>query len=360
MAQQSYRNGNGNGDRDFTVKVWKATAIVALVVVLLWILKVSFNVLLLILAGVLIAVFFRGLADLIHRRLHVPQKGSLAISITGTLALVVLFFLFAGSRIGQQAEELSRTLPSGIESLKQQVSKSPMGQKALERASSPESQKRLMAVARTFFHSSFGALGDIYVVLFLGIFFTVAPGVYVKGMLRLVPPGGRPRAEDVADKLGLTLKKWLKGQLFAMLVVAVLTAIGLLVMGVPIAFTLALIAGLLNFIPNFGPLIAMVPAILVALVLGPDKALMVAGLYIAVQVVESNFITPQIQKKMIHLPPALIIIAQLFMGVLTGGWGLVLATPLTALLLVLVQELYVKRLEEGPPEKSSTTKFTGA
>lgn len=109
------------------------------------------------------------------------------------------------------------------------------------------------------------------------------------------------------------------------------------------AFTLAIIAGLLNFIPNFGPLIAMAPAVMVALMQGPTTALLVAGLYIVVQVIESNFITPQVQKRLIELPPALIIIAQLLMGVLTGGWGLLLATPLMAILMVLVQELWVKK-----------------
>jgi len=116
-------------------------------------------------------------------------------------------------------------------------------------------------------------------------------------------------------------------------------------MGVPMAFTLALIAGLLNFIPNFGPLIAMLPAVLVAQMQGSTTALLVAGLYILVQVLESNVITPQIQKKLINIPPALIIIAQLFMGVLTGGWGLLLATPLMLIIMMVVQELYLKKQE---------------
>ena len=104
---------------------------------------------------------------------------------------------------------------------------------------------------------------------------------------------------------------------------------------------LAIIAGLLNFIPNFGPIIAMIPAVLVALMQGPGTAAIVAGIYILVQVTESNFITPMIQQKLVNIPPALIIIAQLLMAPLTGGWGLVLATPLMVILIVLVKELYV-------------------
>ena len=143
------------------------------------------------------------------------------------------------------------------------------------------------------------------------------------------------------SKVGENLQKWLKGQLFAMFVVFVLTSIGLLILGVPMWLALAIIAGLLNFIPNFGPIIAMIPAVLVALMQGPGTAAIVAGIYILVQVTESNFITPMIQQKLVNIPPALIIIAQLLMAPLTGGWGLVLATPLMVILIVLVKELYV-------------------
>ena len=127
-----------------------------------------------------------------------------------------------------------------------------------------------------------------------------------------------------------------------MLVVFVLTSAGLLILGIPLWLVLALSAGLLNFIPNFGPLIAMIPVVLVALMQGPTTAAIVAGLYILIQVVESNFITPMVQQKLISIPPALIISAQLLISPLTGGWGLVLATPLMLITLTLVQELYIK------------------
>lgn len=101
-------------------------------------------------------------------------------------------------------------------------------------------------------------------------------------------------------------------------------------------------AGLLNFIPNFGPLIAMIPAVLVAFMQGPSTAAIVAGMYILIQVIESNFITPMVQQKLISIPPALIISSQLLISPLTGGWGLVLATPLMLIIMILVQELYIK------------------
>jgi predicted PurR-regulated permease PerM len=268
-----------------------------------------------------------------------------AISIIGSLLLLIGFLWFAGTRIQQQAEQLRKTLPSAIGNLKQQLSQSTVGQQVLQRVTSGESAKKATSVAQSFFRSTFGVLGDIYVVLFLGIFFTAAPKTYVNGFLKLIPPNGKGKGTHVVNAVGTSLSKWLKGQLLAMLVVAILTAIGLLIMGVPMALTLALIAGLLNFIPNFGPLIAMIPGVLIALMQGPTTALLVAGLYILVQMLESNVITPQIQKRLINIPPALIIIAQLLMGVLTGGWGLVLAMPLMVIVITVVEELYVKPME---------------
>jgi predicted PurR-regulated permease PerM len=327
----------------FSKKVWTATAIVALVVILILLLKTIFSVLLLILAATLIALYFRGLAGLIHRKLHVPEKGSLAISVIGSLLLLIGFFWFAGSRIEQQVNELSNSLPSAIEKGKQQLNESSIGKQILQKTKSGDSFSKASAVLKNFFRSTFGVLGDVYVVLFLGIFLTLSPRTYTGGFIKLIPPKGKSEAEEVINKLGSSLTKWLKGKIFSMFIVFVLTAIGLVIIGVPMWLVLALIAGLLNFIPNFGPIIAMVPAVLIALMQGPTTALIVAGLYILIQMLESNLITPQIQKKLIDIPPALIILAQLVMGVLTGGWGLLLATPLMLILMILVQELYIKK-----------------
>lgn len=332
-------------EKSFNQKVWTAAAIVALFVVLIWILKITFNVLLLLLAGALIAIYFKGLAGLLEKKLKFPKKLSLPFAIVVSLALLGLFLWFAGSSIQKQVSELSQTLPAAIETFKQKLNDTTIGKKILEQVTAGGNFQKASGMAQTFFRSTFGVLGDLYVVLFLGLFFTASPSAYTKGFLKLVPTKAKPEAENVINKMGLRLTKWLKGQLFAMLIVASLTITGLLIMGMPMAFVLGLIAGLLNFIPNFGPLIALVPALLIALMQGQSTALMVAALYISVQVLESNFITPQIQQKMISIPPAMVIIAQLFMGVLTGGWGLVLAMPMLVVIMVLLQELYIRKQE---------------
>lgn len=326
----------------FPQKVWITGSIFAFIVVILLLLKATFSVLLLILAGTLIAVFFRGLSSFIERKTKRNASLSLAISVIGTLLIITVLFWLIGAKVQSQITQLSDTLPSSVQNAKEQLNNSSIGQRIVQNMSSPKAK----AVASTFFKTTFGVLGDVYVVLFIGIFFTVSPQLYKKGIVQLVPIQGRQKADDVLNKLGDSLKKWLKGKLFAMLVVFILTSIGLLIIGVPMWLSLALIAGILNFIPNFGPLIAMIPAVLVALLQGPATAGFVAGLYILVQVTESNFITPAVQKKLINIPPALIIIAQLLVGTLTGGWGIILATPLMIIVMILVQELYIKNISE--------------
>ncbi|MEJ7681813.1 MAG: AI-2E family transporter [Segetibacter sp.] len=284
-----------------------------------------------------------GLSGLIERKTKWKQGICLTIATLGTLLLIVLLFWLIGAKVQSQITELSDTIPATVQNAKEQLNKNPLGQKVVQKISSPKAQENARSVVQTFFKTTFGVFGDIYVVLFMGIFFTVSPELYKNGFVKLVPKRGRAKAEDVLNKTGDNLKKWLKGKIFAMFVVFVLTAVGLVIIGMPMWLVLALIAGILNFIPNFGPLIAMIPAVLVALMQGPSTAAIVAGLYIAVQVSESNFITPMVQKKLINIPPALIIIAQLLISPVTGGWGLVLATPLMVIIMVVVQELYIKR-----------------
>ncbi|MDQ6757477.1 MAG: AI-2E family transporter [Bacteroidota bacterium] len=330
----------------FTQKVWIGGTIIALIIILLLFLKATFSVLLLILAGALIAIFFRGLSGLICRKTKWKENICLLVSVIGTLLLIAALSWLIGAKVQSQVTQLTETLPATIEKAKAALSESSIGKKIVEKISSPQSMKKAQGIMSTFFKTTFGVLGDIYVVLFIGMFFTVSPDVYKKGIVKLIPKNGKKEGENILNKLGENLSKWLKGKIFAMFVVFILTAIGLAIVGLPMWLVLAIIAGLLNFIPNFGPLIAMIPAVLVALMVSPVTAAIVAGMYVVIQVLESNFITPLVQQKLISIPPALIIIAQLLISPLTGGWGLVLATPLMVIIMILVQELYIKNQDK--------------
>jgi predicted PurR-regulated permease PerM len=338
-------------ERSFQKKVWTATGIVALVVVVLLLLKAIFNVLLLVFFAVLISVYFHSLKRLINDKTRLSEKASLGVSIGGSILLLAGFFWLAGDQISTQSEEIAREFPAMVEKVRADLEAHNLGQKLVDRVQKEGEGENMQQFIQRFFSGTFGVLGDLYIVIILTLFFTSDPRLYVNGILKMVPARSRKDADELLDRLAWTLGKWLKGMLVAMLFVAVLTAIGLFALSIRTALVLALLAGLLNFIPNFGPLIAAVPALLIASLEGPTIVLIVFALYVVTQVVESTVVQPQLQKKLIHMPPALIIIAQLTMGVFSGALGLILATPLIAVLMIVVEELHVKRQDEKAREE---------
>lgn len=333
----------GSERLSFSKKIWIASGIFAFVVIFIWFLKVTIAVLLLIMAGALVSIFFHRLAGLIQKYMKFSPTISLISSILTTFLFVVLLFWFIGAKIQEQFQELSATLPATIEHAKEQIRNTQIGARIISENESMMSTQNIFSFARQFFATGFGVLGDLFVILLISVFFTISPRLYVNGLIALIPPDGKSQARSLMDKIGNTLGNWLKGQIIAMFIIIILTFIGLTIIGIPMALALALIAGFLNFVPNFGPLIAMIPAVLVGLLQSPATAMIVAGLYLLIQALESNLITPYIQNKLIQLPPALILIGQLLMGTLMGAMGIILATPIVALIMVVVQELYVKK-----------------
>jgi len=336
-----YRSG-------FTNKIWVAGGILSLIIVVLLLLKTLFGVLLLTLAGMLMAIYFHGCAGLLNKWLHIPYKLSVFLSVLLNIILLTGFFWFVGARLQQQVAQLSETLPRTISHAKDWLNQYPAGAKALDYLSSTGDSDKTFSVAKKFFSSSFGILSDAYIILLLGLFFTAGPGIYKKGCIKLLPPQAKDKAAHLLAKMHEVLKNWIKGQLFGFLFIAVLTGIGLWIIGMPLILTLALFAGLMNFIPNFGPVIALVPAFLLALMQGTTTAIIIVALYTGIQVVQSAVTQPLIQKKMISLPPALVIFGQVAMGLLAGFWGVLLATPVIAILMTVINELYV---DQQPGDK---------
>ncbi len=330
----------------FVQKVWIVCSILALVVTLLLLFEATFNVIILIFASVLIACYFRGISSFIKNKTGWKQAITLTISIGGTFLIFAGIFWIAGATISNEAERIEEKLPGMVEEVKGLFSESGAGQEGIAKFEEWRDSGKFGTFVSRLFNSTFGYLGDFLIIIVIGIFFTSAPNLYINGIVQLVPPGQRDKAEDVLVKLASGLKKWLAGRFLAMLAVFILTSIGLIIIGVPMWLTLAFIAGLLNFIPNFGPIVASIPAILIALSISPTTAAIVAGLYLVVQLLESGIINPMAQKKLVKLAPALIIISQLLVGAMTGIWGVILATPLVLMVIILVRELYVKPMNE--------------
>lgn len=327
----------------FRSKVWITTGIVTLTIVVFLIFKTLFNLLLLVVAGVLLCVYFHGFASIIARKIKTGKTLSLILSITINLILIGLFIWFVGARLSSQIDQLSDTLPQTLENAKTWVSNQPMGPKIIDYATNSVDSGKASSTIKGFFSSTFGIISDLYIVILLAMFFTATPNVYRRGFIHLIPSEGKEKAAKLWDKINRLLRNWLKGQIFGFFFIAVLSGLGLWALGMPLILTLALLAGLLNFIPNFGPIIALVPAILLALMEGPQTALLVFGLYTLIQIIQSAVTQPLIQKKMVSVPPGLLIFGQIGMGTLAGFWGVLLATPVVAIAMTLVNKLYVDK-----------------
>lgn len=338
-------------------KVWQTMGIVALLVSAILIARVAFNVLLMILAGSLIATYFHGLGDMIERRTKMGRRWAMLISVLGTFIIISVLLWFMGTKIQQQINELSATLPGTVHNLKAKLAQTDIGRKLLESVNN-NGDGKMMATAQSFFSTSFGVLGDVYIILFLGIFFTTNPSIYKDGILLLVPPSRKKMGHHIMDRISLSLKGWLKGMMVSMVLVAIMIGTGLTILHIPVALVLGLITGILELVPTLGSVIAMVPGTLLGLTVSTNTAILVAIVYIVSQTITSNIVNPLIQKKMINLPPALTLISQLIMGSVSGALGVIMAVPLLAITVILVDELYVKKIHHIPEEKGKlvTTK----
>lgn len=320
-------------------------AIAVGVVALLWMLGPIVEIVLLGFSGLLFAVFLQGCGAWLAKRLHVPEKLGVAAACFLGVGLMVLMGFLAAPAVAKQIDELSGELPKAAERSLASLERYDWGKALIERTKklgdalgSSESMSRAGGILST----TLGAFGGFVVFVFLGLFMAFEPDLYRRGVLRLVPVSKRDRASLLLSEMGSTLQRWLAGKLLAMVVIGVLTWLGLLLLDVPLGLTLALVAAVLSFVPNFGPILAAVPAVLLGLLDSPSQALYVGLLYVAVQTVESYILTPLVQKKTVSLPPALTLLGQMIMGVVAGGIGVVVATPLTAIFLVLTKRLYVE------------------
>jgi predicted PurR-regulated permease PerM len=193
------------------------------------------------------------------------------------------------------------------------------------------------------------AVGGSVVVLFLGLYFAAEPRLYLKGMLKLVPKSAEQRGGEVLCRTGEQLRHWLFGKLSLMAFVGISTSIGLWWLNMPLILSLATLAALLDFIPNIGPIISAVPALLIAFTKGPVTALEILVLYVAVQVIESYILQPLVQKRAVSLPPSVTLLSQVLVGSLFGSLGLILATPLTVAGLTMLNMLYVEDILKKRP-----------
>ncbi len=197
---------------------------------------------------------------------------------------------------------------------------------------------------------------SLLIVFFMSIYFVADPGTYQRGMIRLVPRFYRVRAKEIIDRIEQSLRRFLQVQVVIMLLTGLSTGLAMFFMGVPLAGALGTITFLFSFVPNFGPLVALVPILGVVIINAPAKILLVVAVFYALQLLINQFIAPLMVGQETNMPPVVIILAQVLAGVFFGFLGLLLSVPLAAIVVVLIREIYIrdilgdKELERASPE----------
>jgi predicted PurR-regulated permease PerM len=296
-------------------------------------------------AGVLLGVFLSALADWLRRHSRLPYGWSLAVVVLGLCAVAVGTGWLLSNRVAAQLGQLLRQLPESLERARHELARYPLGQFLLDQA--PQALQwgnwaSILPKAGGLITSLTGLLEAVIVILVVGIFGAAEPDVYKAGLSHLVPPANRPRAREAVDAVTFTLRGWLVGQVFLMAAIGLTTGVGLWLIGVPFALALGVIAGILEMIPYLGAWLSAIPAGLMAFTVSPWHLLMVAILYLGIHILEGYVLLPLVQRRVVHLPPALTLTAQVLLGNLFGLLGLLVAAPLTAATVVLVKMLYVE------------------
>lgn len=308
------------------------------------------DVVMLVFGATVLAVALRALADRLHRHVRVPARLAVPAAVLLVAAVLVAAGASMGAPLAEQLARLREQLPAALEALRGWLASRPLGLRVLEawgelarHATEDVAWSRLLGVAGL----TLNALGSLVLMVLVAIFLAASPGPYRDGMVRLVPVPHRDRVRAALDACQDALRRWLLGQALSMLFVGLSTAVTLAVLGVPLAAAVGLLAGLMAFVPFFGAIAAGVLSVLLAFAEGPRTALYAAVAFLAIQQIEENVLMPFVQRWAVELPPVLGLVAALVFGLLFGLPGVLFATPLMVVAMVLVQRLYVEAVLEA-------------
>jgi predicted PurR-regulated permease PerM len=350
-----------------------ATVAFAVLVLFTWYYAAT---LFLIFAGVLLGVALNAITAMLGQLVRLPHALRLTIVCLVLAALLSGAIFLGGTTVAQQATALSDTIKSQLVSVRAfledhgiDTSYFDLGNPGASQASSTpatpgtatthslpgagalaSSGGAIVSQTLKLLLGTVSAVGNFFIVLFLGLTFAAQPGVYRKGLLYMAPARHRARTTVIVDRIGETLERWLIAQIITMFAVFLVTWIGLAIIGIQSSFILGIQAGLLAFIPTVGALLAGVIVVLASLASGWVAAASAFVLFLGVHALESYILTPIIQRQALDIPPATLFAFQILLGVVFGIWGLALALPLMAIAKVMIDHF---KAGGAPPEAAA-------
>ncbi len=304
--------------------------------------------------AIVLATVLRAMVVPLARVTHWSERVSLGVVLVALILMFGMLFWLFGRQAAQQFAEMHERLPVAAEKFKAWLAESELGRMVIDGIKQAAQGSDSLSNAGAVLAVAVGGVGNLLVIVFAGIYFAADPVMYRNGALRLLPPSRRRQVGRALADAGGALHHWLIAQIAIMFAVGVMTGVGLALLGVPLALSLGLIAGLLEFVPVVGPIVATIPGVLLAFSRGPETAFYVLLLYIAVQQIESNVLTPLIQRWAVELPPVIALLSIVACGLVFGVMGVIFATPMAVVVMAMVKHLYVEDTLENskaPPAR---------
>lgn len=324
-------------DRAFARKVLIVAAVAGLIG-LVWL---TSSVLLLGFASILVAVLFRGLADVIAGHTPVPHRWSLTVAVLAVALLSALFLVLFGSQLLGQLSSVAKDVPEALRAAGERLGIDNVDQVVRDAVSSA-SRASVLSRAAGIGYTVLGGIADLALVLVAGIYLAASPDLYRQGSVKLLPKDLHGPVLDAMSVTGTALRLWFAGQLVTMAIVGVASGLLYSWIGLPSPLALAIIAGVTNFIPFLGPIIGAVPALVLATTTDMTTVLWTIAAILAVQQLEGNVVTPMIQKRAVALPPVVVLFAIVVFGLIFGWPGMILAVPLSVAVSVFVKKFWIR------------------
>ena len=312
--------------------------------------------------AVLIAVVLRSIVDGVQR-IGAPSWMAAIITLVAIGGVGAFLWLVVLPGFVEQAQTFASAVPGYLEDLSRLSDRLPEGVAGYVPDLSENLAERLRDTLSPLLSSLPQLLTNLteitvrtIIAVVLAVYMAYDPGSLISGILRLVPDSRREDARELLQDFGVRLRGWVIGTGLAMLIVGTGTGLGLWIIGIPLAPSFGLLAGLLEIIPYFGPVAGALLPTLVALTISPIKALLVVGLFVLLHLVDANLIQPQILGRHVRLHPVVVIVSFLFLGDLLGFVGLLLAIPVVAFLASLVDAIVSKSPAYGESDDLGSSK----
>ena len=315
---------------------------------------------LVLLMGLFLAVALSGPVEWLHRH-KVPRAAASVLILAGILTVLILSGYLFLPTLEEQTSQVTSTLPSAFSQLDSWLGSLadrtgvPVGLSSPSSSTMVSWGRELAGGALGLFGSLASFVFGLVVLLFVPLYLTSSPEPALAWTLRLFPPEHRPRVREVLCEVRSRLLNWIKGRLISMAIVGILSMGALYLIGIPGAIFLGIFSGIVEFVPYFGPVISAIPPMLLALVGDPVDALWVALAYLTIQQTEGAIITPLVVHQATSLHPVVVIAAITLAGAVFGVMGALIAVPTAVVIMVLIEELWFRRVEGAASDSGSSS-----